>query len=357
MGSILRVAALLLFLLLTPNMEAAAAQDKTLRVATKSAPPFSFKNSAGDWQGISIDLWRSVAADLELDFEFHETDLEGMLSGIREEKFDLAVAALTVTEEREAYLDFSHPFYTTGLGIAIGGSEGNQWLAVARGFFSLEFLQVIGVLSLVLLIFGLLVWLFERRRNPDQFGQGAAQGIGAGFWWAAVTMTTVGYGDKAPLTLGGRLVALVWMFAAIIIISSFTAAITSSLTVSQLGSSVQGPEDLPRVRVASVADSTSAGYLSANRIAFRALATPAKALAAVAEGSAEAAVYDAPLLKYLANRDFADQVRVLPAIFDRQDYAIALPQNSALREDLNRALLGKIRSPWWRDTLYHYLGE
>ena len=64
-------------------------------------------------------------------------------------------------------------------------------------------------------------------------------------------MTTVGYGDKAPVTVMGRLIGLIWMFAAIIIISSFTAAIAASLTVSELGSDVENPNDLPNVRVGS----------------------------------------------------------------------------------------------------------
>ena len=74
-------------------------------------------------------------------------------------------------------------------------------------------------------VVGVVMWLGERRRNQAQFGGTAAHGIGAGLWWSAVTMTTVGYGDKAPVTILGRLLGLVWMFAAIIIISSFTAAI------------------------------------------------------------------------------------------------------------------------------------
>jgi hypothetical protein len=203
----------------------------TLLIGTKEAPPFVIKQPDGNWAGISIELWRDIASKLDLAYEFHERDLKGLIEGVEDGSLHLAIAALTITPEREARLDFSHTYLSTGLGIAVPSQARGSWPAVAAHFFSIEFLTVLGVLILVLLGIGLLVWLFERRGNPDQFGGPAAQGIGSGFWWSAVTMTTVGYGDKAPVTVGGRIVALVWMFVAIIIISGFTATITSSLRV------------------------------------------------------------------------------------------------------------------------------
>src|SRR5699024_8670775 len=104
----------------------------------------------------------------------------------------------------------------------------------------------------VLLMAGAGVWAFERRKNPEEFRSDAPKGLADGFWWAAVTMTTVGYGDKAPKTLGGRVIGLIWMFTSVIVISSFTAAIATSLTVGQLSSTVQGVEDLGGVRAATV---------------------------------------------------------------------------------------------------------
>ena len=107
-------------------------------------------------------------------------------------------------------------------------------------FLSFAFLKVLLALAMVLFIAGLLVWFFEHKHNVGEFGAELPKGLGAGFWWSTVTMTTVGYGDKAPKTLGGRLVAIVWMFTGVIIISSFTAAIASSLTVTQLELKVRG---------------------------------------------------------------------------------------------------------------------
>ncbi len=74
--------------------------DRTLIVGMKEAPPFAMK-ADGAWTGISIDLWRQIADELGLKFEFRESDLQGLLDGVAKGSFDLAAAALTITSERE----------------------------------------------------------------------------------------------------------------------------------------------------------------------------------------------------------------------------------------------------------------
>lgn len=328
-----------------------------LIIGTKEAPPFAMKGADGKWTGISIELWQDIAAKLNLDYRFQQMDLDQLLSGVESNSVDAAVAAITVTADRERVMDFTHPFYTTGLGIAVAAPTGTPWLGVLRRLLSWQFLTVIGLLALLLIGVGFLIWLFERRNNPEQFGGRLLDGVASGFWWSAVTMTTVGYGDKAPRTLGGRLIALVWMFAAIIIISSFTAAITSALTVSQLGSSIRGPGDLPGVRVGAVASSTGEQYLNRRNVSYQSFPDALNALRALAAGRVDAVVYDAPILQYLTKTDFPGTLSVLPNIFVRQDYAIAVPQGSPLREKLDRVLEREIRSPKWQEVIYHYLGR
>ena len=73
-------------------------------------------------------------------------------------------------------------------------------------------------------------------------------------------MTTVGYGDKHPKTMGGRIVSLIWMFTGIILFSFFTATITSMLTVKQLDTSVHGLEDLKKALVGTMPYTTSENF-------------------------------------------------------------------------------------------------
>ena len=294
---------------------------------------------------------------MELEFEFQEHDMKSLLNGMVDGSLDVAVAALTITQDREGSFDFSHPFHSTGLSIATLSKYGNPWIAVFKRFFSTAFMKIVASLVFLLLIVGVFLWWFERKKNPKQFGGKIIQGIGSGFWWSAVTMTTVGYGDKAPVTFWGRILAIIWMFAGIIIISSFTAAITSALTVGHLESIIKGPEDLPKVRVGTIINSTSEAFLREKNLSYSKYNTLLEGLQEVADGKIDAVVYDAPILRYLVKKKFWYKMKVLPNTFVRQDYGIALPEGSSLREPINRALLKEIHDPKWQETLYNYLGK
>ncbi len=331
-------------------------------IGIRVAPPFVMEEPDGTYSGLTIDLWDHIATELNLEYEFVERDIQGLIDGVshadddgRTELF-AAASALTITSEREELLDFTHPFYVSGLGIAVTYTPsgfGQAFFAI----FSTEFLWVVALLVLLLLFWGVLVWWGERKHNPDQFGGTAGEGIGSGFWWAAVTMTTVGYGDKAPVTLPGRLIGFVWMFAGIILISFFTASIASSLTVSQLDSRVSGPQDLPHVRVGALEHSATLIYLDETRIRYREYGSITDGLRAVADDEIDAFVHDAPIIRYYATGEFPGEVRIMPQTFNEQYYGIALPLNSPWRNDINRVMLEYIAGDEWESLLGRYLGK
>lgn len=326
-----------------------------LIVGTKEAPPFAMKGDDGEWTGISIELWREVANRLGLRYELREYDLQGLLEAVRTGQVAAGVAAVTITQEREEDMDFTHPIYSTGFGIALAPLQQPGWRDVAGRFLSLRFLGAAGFLLLVLFGAGALIWAVEHRANPEQFG--GRGGLFSGFWWAAVTMATVGYGDKVPKTVPGKVIGIVWMFVTVATLGTMIASLSSAITVSQLQSPILGPEDLHKASVATIPGSTSEQYLRQNRIRFRYAASLDEALRNVAEHKVDAVVYDAPLLRYLVTRDYRDRLEALPRTFGRQDYCIALPTGSLLREPINRVLLADATQSRLRDILFRYLEQ
>lgn len=347
----------ILMSLMLASAHSQSSEGERLRVAIKSAAPFAIQDQDGNWQGITVDLWSYLSRKLGLSYSFVDTDLEGMLNMLGTGEIDVAAAALTITSDREAEFDFTHPFHVTGLSIAVPRKSEAGWLDLLLQLLSVKFLKAILLLGSVLLGVGILLWLAERKRNPEQFGKGVLEGLGSGFWWSAVTMTTVGYGDKSPVTFFGRFVAVIWMFAAIIIISGFTAGIASALTVGGLQGPIQGPEDLGKARVGTVGASTSSLYLENRGLAYQGFDSPSAALEALRDGRVEAVVYDEPILRYLLRSRPFPELRVLPESFEIQYYGLGLPEGSSLRENLNRIMLEYLRSESWTKIRNRYLGD
>lgn len=335
-----------------------------LVVGIREVPPFAMRNDDDQWIGISIDLLREIKAEFEnesgheIELEFKVLPLAELLDAVELSEVDLAAAAITMNYEREKRMDFTHSFHTSGLGIAVAAKQRRSgWSGIIEAVFSRTFLRIVAGLVFAMLISAVGIYLFERGTNREQFDKGWVKGVAAGMWWAAVTLTTVGYGDKVPRTLGGRMIGLVWMFAGLFIIAGFTAAVTSALTLTQLRSRISGPADLPRVKVATVDGSTSADYLRSRHIRFTQYPDVNTALASLVANRCDAVVYDAPILKHQTYQNYAGEAFVLPGRFERQNYAFALPSDSPLREPINRVLLRQTSSPSWDDVLASYFGE
>jgi polar amino acid transport system substrate-binding protein len=331
--------------------------QRELVLGTKEAPPFAMKGADGNWQGISIELWRRVADELHLQYRFaEEATVQGLIEGTANGKFDIAVAALTVTAARARILDFTQPFYLTGLSIAVPAGAEPSWLPVIRTMTSFGFAQAIMALVGLAVSVGFLIWLFERRHNED-FSGGLVKGVSSGVWWSTVAMTQRSTGSLGPRTLPGRILAIVWMIVSIVTIAVFTASVTSVLTIKHLQGAVHGVGDLSAVRVGVVAGTSSEDTLSRLRITFKKFATLTEGLDALRVHKLDAFVYDKPLLAWTIRQNFSSSIELIDATFDPQEYAFAVPSNSPLRKPIDVAILEAKHSDWWEQTIARYLGS
>lgn len=327
---------LLLLLSLSQSGALAVQQDDApLRVATKELPPFVMKNG-NEFIGFSIDLWDALAAELGVTYEFFEVQtVTEQLEAVQNHEADAAIAGITITEQREEFVDFTYPYFDSGLQILVREQQSSPLLNSIRAILSESFMQYLLAFLLLIVITAHIYWLFERR-NP-QFPRAYREGILQVLWWT--TVTVFGYDDKPPFTRLGRFVAIIWMFAGIFLIANLTATLTAGATVRELRSSVRSISDLQRQRVITVAGSTSANYLRSQGISFAGVTVIDEAYDALLQGNADAIVYDAPVLRYYIANSGNPDLQLVGTLIETEKYGIALPADSPYRKALNLATL------------------
>lgn len=336
----------------------ASADSTKLVVGTMRMPPFVLRSDDGQWSGLSVDLWTQIAAELKTDFEFREYDYDpaGLLDAVERRQIDVAVAAIPVTHEGESRFDFSHPYFAAGLGIAVRTEPQRGVFGTLAGIVTPQLLGTVGGLLGVMLVVGTLVWLLERHQNARHFDPRPLRGIGDGLWWAAVTMTTTGYGDKVPTSWRGRALGLLWMLASIFIIAFFSATMASSFVVNRLKTGITGPGDLPRARVAAVSGTAGEQWLATQGLQARTYPFVIQASKALQRGDVQALVYERAVVGHMIKQYGWRDLQVLPQTLAVRDYAIALPTGSPIKEPINRALLKVVHRPEWRDVVQRYVG-
>jgi len=341
-----------LFLSLLATQSFGQPKPETLRVATRLVKPFVFEDK-GQLSGFSVELWQEIARQLNIKSEFVvKPTVRDLLASIDDHEANLGIAAISITAERELKWDFSQPMFDAGLQILIPIQANRSMLVttiLANLFSSAVVPYVLGVASILLFI-AHLVWILERRNSTGMLTHRSYYpGIFEACWWAASTLAT--QADQMPRAALARMVAVFWMFASVVFIAYFTAAVTSNLTLQQLRGEINAPEDLPGKRVASVKGSTSIEYLRQQNVELSEFAKVEDAFQALQTGATDAVVYDAPVLLYFASHEGKGKVQVVGSIFRKENYGIVFPDRSPLRKRVNEALL-KLKENGIYDQLY-----
>ena len=176
-----------------------------------------------------------------------------------------------------------------------------------------------------------------------------------GFYWAGVTMSTIGYGDKAPKTAGGRALALVWMLISMAVTAALTAALVSALGLKSGSSSASLPADVRGQTVGVVEGTLALDFLDAERVRTRSFASVSAALDALDRDSIDVLVGATPVLENAISERGMKMLKVSATKVEPQQWAFAVAAGSPLRERFSRAVLERTDGPTWQATLDRYL--
>lgn len=312
---------------------------KRLRVAVKAIPPFVYTDQLSP-TGFSIDLWNAIAATVDVSTEFVVMKSVGdIIDAVEAGRADAGIAAITINAEREARIDFSHPYYRSGLRIGVPARIGPTWASSFGRFFSSDLLAMLATLVGLTLIAAHLLWLIERGVNPDCFPASYLHGVGESLWWSVATIITGGCENKAPVSLLGRLVAVAWMLGSIVLVASFTATLSSQMTAETVTGAITGPDDLAGRLVATIAKTSAVPDVRRRNAKVVECEDLVAALKEVAERRADAVVFDAPVLSHAINAEQSSRVRLIGPLFEQQDYGVVVQRGNSLRKAINQALL------------------
>ena len=264
---------------------------------------------------------------------------------------------MAITPERAKSSFLTHAFESSGVGIATRERIGLLPSVSA----SLEWMEVLQLLLLLILLFfiaAVLIWICERRHEVKHFHPRASRGIPDGMWWSVVTFATIGYGDKVPQTIAGRIVAATWILFSVVLVALFTGIIASRITLAAGSYAVSGADDLGHKRVGAVDGTLTSTILRRLGVPFERFESDPDGVDALAQGRLDAFISDYSVLHYYVEPLRERGLRVLPHPIARDFIALSFSRSlpSNLLEAIDVAMLQEIATPDWTWVRHRYLG-
>ena len=313
--------------------------SRVLNVVVKPTVPFVFRDS-GELKGYSMDLLNLLSKECGFTYTVYEVPtMATLIDEVSQGKYDIGVGAISITQEREKVIDFTHPFFESGLQVMVlGTGETGIWSTIKKVFTG-ELLGFALILFGLILLISHILWFVERKLNSESFPMNYKAGIGESIWWSLSTLISGGCENKAPIGFAGRLVAFIWMLGAIGLTSFITASLASAMTVNTLSSDINGLSDLKGSSIATITGSSAENFLKKSGYLAVGEKKIEEAVQLLEKRKVKGVVFDSPMLNYYVVTHPGSDLQVVGSVFENQNYGFALPLRSDLRKSINEGLL------------------
>ncbi|XP_030025525.2 glutamate receptor ionotropic, kainate 2 isoform X3 [Manduca sexta] len=375
-------------------------QNKTLIVTTILSAPYCMRREASEkltgnaqFEGYAIDLIHEISKILGFNYTFklapdgrygsynRETkEWDGMIRELLEQRADLAIADLTITYDREQVVDFTMPFMNLGISVLyrkpikqppnlfsfLSPLSLDVWIYMATAYLG------VSVLLFILARFSPYEWdsprncLDEPPVLENQFT------LLNSLWFTIGSLMQQG-SDIAPKAVSTRMVAGMWWFFTLIMISSYTANLAAFLTVERMDSPIESAEDLAKqtkIKYGALKGGSTAAFFRDSNFStyqrmwsFMESARPSVFASSNKEGEERvvrgkgsyAYLMESTTIEYVVERN-CDLTQV-GGMLDSKGYGIAMPPNSPYRTAISGAVLklqeeGKLhilKTKWWKE--------
>nr|XP_040563433.1 glutamate receptor ionotropic, kainate 1-like [Lepeophtheirus salmonis] len=371
-------------------------QRRTLIISTLESPPYlmekldykprSSKNFFDRYEGFVIDLANELADLLHFNYSVILSNTygsmdksgqwNGMIRDLLDERADMAIADLTINYQREQVVDFTMPFLDLGISLV-------YVKAPEKSINLFSFLSPLSSNVWILMILaGVLVSLtmyFIGRYSPletedidSSEGTSPFSSLHHCLWFTIASWVQQGC-DFLPRAISGRIVASIWWFFTLIMISSYTANLAAFLTIERLESPINSATDLAsqsKIRYGAVSSGSTAAFFesSTNEVYDKMwrfmsrhedevmVTSNRKGLEKViSENGGYAFFMESVSIEYHAERNC--RLQQIGGLLDSKSYGIALPQGSPLRPHLSSALIKlnehgiirRLKNKWWKE--------
>ena len=325
-----------------------AAMAAPLRVGLSGSPPFVMSPNERPG-GISVQVWEQVAAERDYDYRFVvQPNATANLNALAAGQLDVAIGPITISPKRVSQpgFDFTQPYFYAEEGLLVPKVPPGLMTRL-RPFFGVAALSSFAILLLSIFVVGNLIWLAERRSNHSQFPRNYLHGLGNAMWFALVTLTTVGYGDRAPQSRTGRAITAIWMVLSLVAVSSITAGLASAFTLAlsrQTLAPIVDAAQLQGAQMAVVRGTTSVSWGEVYGARLKQAGSLQAAIKLLQDGTVEGVIFDRPALRYWLMQNPESGLQLAPFDLAKQTYGFAVRSGSPLRKPINVILLQMHRS-------------
>jgi ABC-type amino acid transport substrate-binding protein len=327
-----------------------------LKIAVFERPPYSFKDKDGNWTGLSIDLWEQIAGRLGLSFDYVETPLSEVYVQLQSGACDLS-PVIPLSQEKAGLVDFTEPYLFSHGAVVIPKKTFLDTLKTLHSYiWSREVFIIFLAMLIGMTVFSFLLMLVERKHVSGHFSGPSMKGLGSALWFSAVTMTTVGYGDKTPLSVVGRLITFFWMLVGVLLIALFTGTVASSITTAQIQNGVVRFDDLSRFHLGCL-EGSRMDFLLRNRgipaIRYTGLDGGFEGFK---RGEINAYAGDSVTLEYWMTHNAPGKFQISLIPDSAMIYAFATRHHLPQLSEINRELLEIALAPDWRSKAERWTG-